>query len=112
MMERGRKPKGNPNPSPETRFTVGKRANPNGKTSAQKKAEMQAGEIAAQIQAKLLAHLAEQDPATMAESLSGSDLMKLIKDAMDRQFGTATQKVEASGKDGGPIIIQWRNADG
>lgn len=71
--------------------------NPNGKTSEQKRAEMKAGELAAQIQAKLLAHIAEQDPATMAETLSGSDLLKLIKDAMDREFGTAVQKAEVKG---------------
>lgn len=111
MSEKRRSGKGNPNPSPSTRFGAGNNANPTGKTSAQKKAEMKSGELAAQIQEKLLAHIAEQDPATMAEALSGSDLLKLIKDAMDREFGTATQKTEVSGKDGSPLVIQWRNAD-
>lgn len=111
MTEKRAKPRGNPNPSPATRFGAGNKANPAGKTSEQKKAEYQAGQAAAKLQAKLLEALAERDAGELADSLSGSDLLKLIKDAMDREFGTATQKVEASGKEGGPIVIQWRNAD-
>lgn len=111
MTENRAKPRGNPNPSPATRFGAGNKANPAGKTSEQKKAEYQAGQAAAKLQAKLLEALAERDAGELADSLSGSDLLKLIKDAMDREFGTATQKVEAGGKEGGPIVIQWRNAD-
>ena len=85
--------------------------NPNGKTANQKKAEMRAAEIAAQLEQRLLAALAAQDDATLISSLSGGDIARMIKTAMDREFGTATQKVEASGSNGGPMIIQWKNAD-
>lgn len=85
--------------------------NPNGKTSKQKNAEMKAAEIAAQLEQRLLAALAAQDDATLISNLSGGDIARMIKTAMDREFGTATQKVEASGSNGGPMIIQWKNAD-
>jgi hypothetical protein len=85
--------------------------NPNGKTSAQKQAEMKAAEIAKQLEARLLAALAAQDDATLIEGLTGGDITRLIKTAMDREYGTPTQKVEASGANGGPMIIQWKNAD-
>ncbi len=85
--------------------------NPNGKTSTQKRAEMKAAEIAAQLEQRLLAALAMQDDAMLIEGLSGGDITRLIKTAMDREYGTATQKVEASGANGGPISIQWKNAD-
>ncbi len=55
--------------------------------------------------------LAAQDDASLIEGLSGGDITRLIKTAMDREFGTPTQKVEASGANGGPIVIQWKNAD-
>lgn len=97
MQEKSRSGKGNPNPSPATRFAPGKSGNPKGKTSEKQKADLKAGELAAQIQAKMLAHFAEQDAAAMAASLSGADLLKLIKDAMDREFGTAVQKAEVKG---------------
>lgn len=104
-------PKGNPNPSPETRFGAGKKANPAGKTGAQKRAEMRAAEIAAQLEQRLLAALSAQDDATLIEGLTGGDIARLIKTAMDREYGTATQKVEASGANGGPLVVQWKNAD-
>lgn len=85
--------------------------NPNGKTSVQKQAEMRAAEIAKQLEERLLAALAAQSDAMLIETLSGSDITRLIKTAMDREYGTPTQKVEASGAGGAPLTIQWKNAD-
>jgi hypothetical protein len=85
--------------------------NPNGKTSNQKRAEMKAAEIAASLEARLLAALLAQSDAELVQSLTGGDITRMIKTAMDREYGTATQKVEASGANGGPIVMQWKNAD-
>lgn len=65
--------------------------NPSGKTSEQKKAEYRAGELAAQIQMKMLAALHDAVAADPDKALSAiaADPLRLIKDAMDRQFGTA-----------------------
>lgn len=113
MMEKRKSGKGNPNPSPATRFQAGERANPNGKTSEQKRAEMKAGELAAQIQLRMLQALSDAiagDDATALQAIA-ADPLRLIKDAMDREFGSATQKVEATGANGGAFIVQWKNAD-
>ena len=69
---------------------------------------MRAGELAAQIQMQMLEALSRaisEDP-DRALSAIASDPLKLIKDAMDREFGTATQRTEVSGKDGAPIQFQ------
>ena len=98
MTEKRGKP-GNPNPSPATRFQKGSVGNPKGKTSDQKRAEMKAGEIAAQIQLRMLEALNDAIAADPEKALAAiaSDPLKLIKDAMDREFGTAVQKAEIKG---------------
>jgi tRNA threonylcarbamoyladenosine modification (KEOPS) complex Pcc1 subunit len=102
MMEKRKSGKGNPNPSPATRFQAGERANPNGKTSEQKRAEMKAGEIAAQIQLRMLQALNNAVSADDAAALQAiaADPLRLIKDAMDREYGTAVQKVDNTSSDG------------
>ena len=110
-MEKRKSGKGNPNPSPATRFGAGKKANPNGKTSAQKKAEMKAGEIAALIQMRMLEALhdaVKADPDAALSSIA-SDPLRLIKDAMDREFGTAVQKAEVKG--GFTVTLRGDDAD-
>lgn len=101
--------KGNPNPSPETRFGAGGNANPAGKTSAQRQAEYrknelsaQAGAMAAQIQVQMLEALQQHVSANPAAALAAiaTDPLKLIKDAMDREFGTAVQKIDNTSSDG------------
>lgn len=98
-------------PPVHTRFGAGNKANPQGKTSEQKKAEMKAAELAKQLEARLLAALAAQSDAELVQGLTGGDITRLIKTAMDREYGTPTQKVEASGAGGGPIVVTWKNAD-
>jgi hypothetical protein len=111
MMENRKSGKGNPNPSPATRFKVGDRPNPAGKTSEQKKAEMKAGELAAQIQLRMLEALKEAVAANDGAALQAiaADPLRLIKDAMDREYGTAVQKVEAKG--GFVVTIKSDDAD-
>lgn len=111
MTEKRGKPRGNPNPSPATRFGAGNNANPAGKTSAQKKAEMKAGELAAQIQMRMLEALNDAIASDPDKALSAiaSDPLRLIKDAMDREFGTAVQKAEVKG--GFTVTIANDDAD-
>ena len=82
-----------------------------GKTSEQKKAEYKAGELAAQIQMRMLEALNNAigaDPAAALASIA-SDPLKLIKDAMDREFGTAVQKAEVKG--GFTVTLRGDDAD-
>lgn len=93
----------NPNPSPETRFG-GKRGNTpvHGKTSKQKRAEMQAAEDAAILRARLLSVIKENtegDDAALLGMLSG-DLLRLFKDSEDRAHGTPRQSIDHSSEDG------------
>lgn len=84
-------------PPLHSRIKPGEKRNPGGKTSEQKKAELRAGELAAQIQMKMLEALQaaiESDP-DRAISAIAADPLKLIKDAMDREFGTPVQRVDA-----------------
>lgn len=84
----------NPDPSPETRFGAGNRANPNGKSSAQRKAEIQAAEDSAKLRAKMTA-------AMLAAVESGEDpleylkaeALKLFKDSEDRAHGQPEETV-------------------
>ena len=93
-------------PPLHTRFGAGNNANPQGKTAEQKKAEMKAAELAKQLEARLLAALVAQSDAELVQGLTGGDITRLIKTAMDREYGTATQRVEASGPDGGAIPVE------
>jgi hypothetical protein len=111
MQRNGDYEVGKGKPPKHTQFKPKTSGNPGGKTSTQKRAELKAAEIAAELEKRLLEALAAQDDATLIEGLSGSDITRMIKTAMDREYGTATQRVQASGENGGPMIIQWKNAD-
>lgn len=95
--------KGNPNPSPETRFKPG---NPGGgKTSEQKRMEYEAAEMAARIRHHALTVIAEnmQMGKNPIEFMTAADLLRLMKDSEDRAHGTPKQAIEHTGADGGPI---------
>jgi len=80
----------------------GEARNPGGKTSEQRKSEVKAGELAAQIQMRMLEALNNAVLHDDAQSLQAiaADPLRLIKDAMDREFGTAVQKVDNTSSDG------------
>lgn len=103
-MEKSKKPRGNPNPSPETRFQAGHRANPNGKTSEQKRVEMENLELALKAKNRFLRALVakqeEQSTDEVLDGMSGADILRLIKDAEDRVSGTPKQSVDLSSNDG------------
>lgn len=89
-------------PPKHTQFGAGESGNPIGKTSAQRKAEMEAAEQAAIAQKAMLDALVEhvKDDPTSALAAIKADPLKLIKDAMDRGLGTAVQKVDNTSSDG------------
>lgn len=100
--------KGNPNPSPATRFKPGVSGNPRGKTSEHLKAEAQAAEIAAKLRALALFRLQEKVSSGETDALAAisPDILRLFKDSEDRAHGTPKQAVEHTGEGGGPVIFK------
>lgn len=99
----------NPNPSPATRFKPGNPGNPGGKTKGQRKAEIKAAEIAAELRLKALSVLQEKlkNGEIEASELIDPATLKLFKDSEDRAFGTPDQSIKHSGTgDGGEIIFK------
>ena len=85
-------PKGNPNPSPSTRFGQPNGPRPN-KTTEQKKREQKNAELATKIRGRMLRALnklieGKTDEEIVTEQLT-SEALKLIKDSEDRGLGTA-----------------------
>lgn len=86
--------KGNPNPSPATRFTSS--GNPAGKTKEQRQAESRAAEIAAQLRLAALIRLQEKVESGELDATAtiSSDVLRLFKDSEDRAHGTPKQSVD------------------
>ncbi len=92
---------GNPNPSPETRFKPGNNANPGGKTSEQRRLEIEAAEMAARIRHAQLSAMTEIISAGgNALQLLTSDALRLFKDSEDRAHGTPKSTVAGPGESG------------
>ena len=92
----------NPNPPPfpeETKWKPGQSGNPGGKTSAQRKMEIENAERATRIRMRLLQAI---DEAEMTPELT-SEVLKLIKDSEDRGLGTPTNKQAFTDSDGNDI---------
>lgn len=90
-------PKGNPNPSPETRFKPGNQYG--GKTSEQKRLEYEAAEMAAQLRHRMLSVITEKlaaPDAVVADVLEyvKADVLRLMKDSEDRAHGTPVQAAQ------------------
>lgn len=96
-------PRGNPNPSPSTRFGTGNGPSP-GKTSEQRKAEIRNAEIATKIRTRLLeaVNAALQDDTSTDNALARieANILKLIKDSEDRGLGQPKASVDLSNQDG------------
>jgi len=95
---------GNKNPSPATRFKVGQRANPQGKTSRQRELEIENAELATKIRARLLKAVhAVVEQATDEQALAQveADVLRLLKDSEDRSLGAPQANVDltTNGKD-------------
>jgi hypothetical protein len=105
-------PKGNPNPSPETRFKPGDVSNPRGKTSETLRAEARAAEISAKLREAALIRLMEKIEAGEmdAAEVITSDNLRLFKDSEDRAHGTPKQAITHGGDEENPIrhVIERR----
>lgn len=95
-------PKGNPNPSPETRFLPGQSGNPGGKTAAQRKAEVEAAEMAAKLRHLMLTRMVElvESGAPPETVLLSPEALRLFKDSEDRAHGTPKQSIDNTSSDG------------
>jgi hypothetical protein len=85
-------------------FKPGQSGNPGGKTSAQRKLEIENLELAQRAKNRFLRALVakqeEQSTDDVLDGLSGSDILRLIKDAEDRVMGTPRQSVDHTSTDG------------
>jgi hypothetical protein len=113
MSGKGNYEVGKGKPPVHTRFGAGNKANPQGKTSEQKRLEMQNAEAAMRIRARLLqaaeAKLSESSTDEVLEQFIEAAMLKLIKDSEDRGLGAPVQPM--SGPQGEPLTITWKNAD-
>lgn len=103
------KPKGNPNPSPATRFGAPK-GNPNGKTAEQKRLEMQNAELAMKLRNRLLTALEgvfneNPEKETIIGNHLKNEVLKLLKDSEDRGLGAPVQQITSPDGSLGPTRI-------
>lgn len=80
-----------------TRFGAGNNANPNGKTSAHRKAEIQAAELAAIVRLELVKAVADAIDGASTEEKQMQirhDVLNLLKQSEDRGFGSPKQTIE------------------
>ena len=108
--------KGNPNPSPATRFKKGQSGNPGGKSEGQRTAEIEAARISAELRLQALSSLQDavgrdKISLTNLEMILNPATLKLFKDSEDRAHGTPKQSVDHSSEDGtmtppGAFIIE------
>lgn len=93
----------NPNPSPETRFGAGNKANPQGKTSEQRRTEIENAKKAVELRGRILDGLLSvtdgMDPSGLLQHLDPGTL-KMLKDAEDRGLGAPVQAVAHTSPDG------------
>ena len=108
MTEKRGKP-GNPNPSPATRFQKGSVGNPKGKTSEQKKLEMNTAvaalrnaEAAIRIRERVLraaeARLNELSSEEVIAEYVEAAMLKLLTDSETRGLGAPQQAVDVTSK--------------
>ena len=109
MTDKKGKPRGNPNPSPATRFGAGNNANPAGKTSEQKRLEYENAQAAMRIRARALAaveaKLNECSTDDAIAMLVEAAMLKLLKDSEDRGLGAPVQDVRSGDGSMTPQVI-------
>jgi hypothetical protein len=90
------------NPPTHTQFGAGESGNPIGKTSEQRKAEIDNAEKATFVRGILLDAIIKATEEDGSESLKfiEAGVLKLLKDAEDRGLGTAKQQIAHTSPDG------------
>lgn len=92
-------------------FKKGQSGNPGGKSKERVAAERRNAEKAIELRWKLLAAMDGMDVDAIMSSMTGAEILKLLKDAEDRGLGAPKQAVEATGADGGALVIRWQSGD-
>lgn len=98
-------PKGNPNPSPSTRFKKGQSGNPGGLTSDAKLMSLANAETAIRIRNRVLraaeAKLNECSTDEVLEQFVEAAMLKLLTDSETRGLGAPVQAIDhtTNGKD-------------
>jgi len=93
------------------RFEKGQSGNPGGKTSEQRKLEVENAERATRLRSAMLKGLeaeleaAAEDGDAEAVKMIRADILKLIKDSEDRGLGSPKATTELGGVGGGPIAV-------
>ena len=99
-------PKGNPNPSPATRFKPGQSGNPSGRSTEEQLAHQEAAKIAAKLKLKALSSLQdkiskeETTEKEIREMLFNPDVQRMFKEAEDRAHGSPKAAVDLTNSDG------------
>ena len=97
-------PRGNPNPSPATRFKKGQSGNPAGIPKARRQLLDEAADMAARVQHRLLdttvGMMLEHPEKEKMLELVTPDLRQIMKELLDRAEGTAKQSVDHTSSDG------------
>ena len=87
-------------PPVETQFGAGQKANPQGKTSDQRKAEIANAEKATIIRGRLLDAVINATEAGATIEHIEASILKLVKDAEDRGLGTSVQSLNVESPQG------------
>lgn len=91
-------------PPVHSQFKKGQVANPGGKTSEQRKAEIRNAELATKIRTRMLeaVQAALQEDISTANALARieANILKLIKDSEDRGLGQPKAAIDVSNDDG------------
>lgn len=93
-----------PPPPKEYQFKPGQSGNPGGKTSAHRKAEIRAAELAALVQLEWMESLFKlvKDSKEDSDKIAyiNKEMNTLVKNAQDRGFGAPTQQIDNTSSDG------------
>jgi hypothetical protein len=94
--------KGNPNPSPATRFKKGQSGNPSGKSAVQAEMERKASRIAAGITLTGLSYVQEklETGELSVMDILNADILRFIQEAQNRAHGTPKQSLDVESPQG------------